>query len=149
MSTGIKTPLTATSEILIPAMIAERVSANARPGSKLGLVINNADNELIAYLNTEQVYDRKTEGDPTFIWRQDTVISATHEATRSACSTKGKSQSWSAPYAPAIPIIPKLSKRSVARRTTLRETRSACNILSFAANIYLSARASLKRDVRP
>jgi hypothetical protein len=66
MSTGIKTSFTATSEILIPAMIAERVSANARPGSKLGLVINNADNELIAYLNTEQVYDRKTEGDPTF-----------------------------------------------------------------------------------
>lgn len=33
---------------------------------KLGMVINNADNELIAYLNTEQVYDRKTEGDPTF-----------------------------------------------------------------------------------
>jgi hypothetical protein len=32
----------------------------------LGLVINNADNELIAYLNTEQVYDPKTEGDPTF-----------------------------------------------------------------------------------
>jgi hypothetical protein len=66
MSTGIKTSFTATSEILIPAMIAERVFANARPGSKLGLVINNADNELIAYLNTEQVYDRKTEGDPTF-----------------------------------------------------------------------------------
>ena len=65
MSTGTKTSLNATSEILIPAMIAERVSANARPGSKLGL-INNADNELIAYLNTEQVYDRKTEGDPTF-----------------------------------------------------------------------------------
>src|ERR1700688_141484 len=66
MSTGTKTSLTATSEILIPAMIAERVSATARPGSKLGLVINNADNELIAYLNTEQVYDRKTEGDPAF-----------------------------------------------------------------------------------
>jgi hypothetical protein len=66
MSTGTKTSLTATSEILIPAMISERVSATARPGSKLGLVINNADNELIAYLNTEQVYDRKTEGDPTF-----------------------------------------------------------------------------------
>jgi hypothetical protein len=66
MSTGIKTSLTATSEILFPAIIAERGSANARPGSKLGLVINNADNELIAYLNTEQVYNRKTEGDPTF-----------------------------------------------------------------------------------
>jgi hypothetical protein len=66
MSTGTKTSLTATSEILIPAMITERVSATARQGSKLGLVINNADNELIAYLNTEQVYDRKTEGDPTF-----------------------------------------------------------------------------------
>ncbi len=65
MSTGTKTSLTATSEILIPAMIAERVSATARPSSKLGLVVNNADNELIAYLNTEQVYDRKTEGDPT------------------------------------------------------------------------------------
>jgi hypothetical protein len=63
MSTGTKTSLTATSEILIPAMITER-SANARPGSKLGLVINNADNELIAYLNTEQVYDRKTEAIP-------------------------------------------------------------------------------------
>jgi hypothetical protein len=47
-------------------MITERVTATARPGSKLGLVINNADNEVIAYLNTEQVYDRKTEGDPTF-----------------------------------------------------------------------------------
>jgi hypothetical protein len=47
---------------LIPAMITERISANARPGSKLGLVINNADNELIAYLNTEQVYDRKNRG---------------------------------------------------------------------------------------
>jgi hypothetical protein len=47
-------------------MITERVSANACPGSKLGLVIKNADNELIAYLNTEQVYDRKTEGDPAF-----------------------------------------------------------------------------------
>jgi hypothetical protein len=66
MSTGTRTSLTVTSEVLIPAMIAERVSATARPGSKLGLVINNADNELIAYLNTEQVYDRKTEGDPTF-----------------------------------------------------------------------------------
>jgi hypothetical protein len=32
----------------------------------LGPVINNADNELIAYLNTEQVYDGKTESDPTF-----------------------------------------------------------------------------------
>ena len=42
------------------------ISATTRPGSKLGLVIDNADNELIAYLNTEQVYDRKTEGDPTF-----------------------------------------------------------------------------------
>jgi hypothetical protein len=58
--------LTATSEVLIPAMIAERVAATARPGSKSGLVINNADNELIAYLNTEQVYNRKTDGDPTF-----------------------------------------------------------------------------------
>ena len=29
------------------------VSATAHPGSKLGLVIDNADNELIAYLNTE------------------------------------------------------------------------------------------------
>jgi hypothetical protein len=58
--------LTATSEILIPAMLAERVTATARPGSKLGLVINNADNELIAYLNSEQAYDRKTEGDPSF-----------------------------------------------------------------------------------
>ncbi len=70
MSTGTKTSLTTTSEILIPAMISERVSATAHPGSKLGLVINNADNELIAYLNTDQVYDRKTEGDPTF---NDTV----------------------------------------------------------------------------
>ena len=58
--------MTNTSEILIPAMIAERVSANARPGSKLGMVVNNADNELITYLNTKRVYDRKTEGDPTF-----------------------------------------------------------------------------------
>jgi hypothetical protein len=66
MSTGAKTSFTATSEILIPAMIAERISATARPGSKLGLVINNADNELSAYLNTEQVYERKTVGDPTF-----------------------------------------------------------------------------------
>jgi hypothetical protein len=57
VSTGTKTSLTATSEVLIPAMIAERVSATARPGSKLDLVINNADNELIAYLNTEQVYE--------------------------------------------------------------------------------------------
>jgi hypothetical protein len=69
MSTGTKTSLTATSEILIPAMIAERVSATARPRSKLGRVINNADNELIAYLNTEQVYDRKTEGDPPLMIR--------------------------------------------------------------------------------
>ena len=66
MSIVTKTSLTAASEILIPAMITERVTATARPGSKLGLLINNADNELIAYLNTEQVYDRKTEGDPTF-----------------------------------------------------------------------------------
>jgi hypothetical protein len=66
MTTGTKTSVSAISEILIPAMITERVSATARPGSKLGLVINNADNELIAYLNTEQVYDRKTEGGPTF-----------------------------------------------------------------------------------
>ena len=66
MSTGTKTSLTTTSEILIPAMISEPVSASAHPGSKLGLVINNADNELITYLNTEQVYDRKNEGDPTF-----------------------------------------------------------------------------------
>jgi hypothetical protein len=66
MSAATKTSLTSTSEILIPVMIVERVSATARPGSKLGLVINNADNELIAYLNTELVYDRKTEGDPTF-----------------------------------------------------------------------------------
>lgn len=57
--------MTAASEILIPAMITERVSAIARPGSKLGLLINNAD-ELIAYLNTEHVCDRKTEPDPTF-----------------------------------------------------------------------------------
>jgi hypothetical protein len=34
MSTGTKTSLTATSEILISAMITERVSATARPGSK-------------------------------------------------------------------------------------------------------------------
>jgi hypothetical protein len=47
-------------------MIAERVSATAGSGSKLGLVLNSAHNELIAYLNTEQVYDPKTEGDPTF-----------------------------------------------------------------------------------
>jgi hypothetical protein len=66
MSTGTKTSLTATSELLIPAMITERVSATARHGSKLGLVINNADNELIAYLNAEQVYNRKTEGGPIF-----------------------------------------------------------------------------------
>jgi hypothetical protein len=66
MSTGTKTSLIATSELLIPAMITERVSAIARHGSKLGLVINNADNELIAYLNAEQVYNRKTEGDPIF-----------------------------------------------------------------------------------
>src|ERR1700730_10951300 len=66
MSTGTKTSLTATSEILIPAMIAQRVSATARPGSKLDLVINNAANELIAYLNTEQGYDRKIDVEPTF-----------------------------------------------------------------------------------
>ena len=51
-------------------MISERVSATAHPGSKMGVGINNADNELIGYLNCEQVYDRKTEGDPTF---NDTV----------------------------------------------------------------------------
>jgi hypothetical protein len=66
MSTGTKTSLTPTSELLIPAMSTERVCATARRGSKLGLVINNADNELIPSLNTEQVYDRKTGGNPTF-----------------------------------------------------------------------------------
>jgi hypothetical protein len=66
MSTGTKTSLTATSELLIPAMITERVSATARHGSKLGLVINDADDELIAHLNAEQVYNRETEGDPIF-----------------------------------------------------------------------------------
>jgi hypothetical protein len=28
--------------------------------------VNNADNELIVYVNTMQVYDKKTEYDPTF-----------------------------------------------------------------------------------
>jgi hypothetical protein len=66
MSTGTKTSLIAISELLIFAMTTKRVSAIARRGSKLGLVINNADNELIVYLNAEQVYNRKTEGDPIF-----------------------------------------------------------------------------------
>ena len=42
------------------------VRATAKASPKLVLTVNNADNELIAYLNSEQVYDRKTEFDPTF-----------------------------------------------------------------------------------
>jgi hypothetical protein len=30
------------------------------------LTVNNADNELAAYLNCVPVYDKKTEGNPTF-----------------------------------------------------------------------------------
>lgn len=52
------------------AIETERVTATAHPGSSLGLTVNNADNELIVYVNTTQVYDKKTENDPTF---HDTV----------------------------------------------------------------------------
>jgi hypothetical protein len=69
MSTGTKTSLTATSEILIPAMIAERVSATARPGSKLGLVINNAGNELIAYLKPSRYMTGKPRATPRLMIR--------------------------------------------------------------------------------
>jgi hypothetical protein len=59
MSTGTKTSLTATSELLIPAMITERVSETARHGSKLGLVINNADNELMHTLMPSRCISEK------------------------------------------------------------------------------------------
>jgi len=47
------------------AVETERVTATAHVGSSLQLTVNNADNELIVYVNTTQVYD-KTENDPTF-----------------------------------------------------------------------------------
>jgi len=53
-----------------PEMKTEHYTANAHPGAKLILSLTHADNEVIAYLNTDQIYDRKTEYDPTF---NDTV----------------------------------------------------------------------------
>jgi hypothetical protein len=55
-----------TSTILIPETKPEYRKENAHAGAKLLLVVHNADNEVIAFVNTDQVYDRKTEGDPTF-----------------------------------------------------------------------------------
>jgi hypothetical protein len=66
MSHEAKPALTTTTAILIPATKTERQTAKAHPNSKLVLVINNADNEVIAFVNADEVYDRKTEGDPTF-----------------------------------------------------------------------------------
>jgi hypothetical protein len=47
-----------------PEMKIEHHTAKAHPGAKLILSVTHADNEVIAYLNTDQIYDRKTENDP-------------------------------------------------------------------------------------
>ena len=43
-----------------------KAEIQASRGAKLELIINNADNQVVAYLNAEQVYTKSTEHDPSF-----------------------------------------------------------------------------------
>jgi hypothetical protein len=69
--------------------------------------------------------------------------------TKSACSIKAKSKSWSSPCAPPNQPIPKFWKRFALRQTTFSEMPGACDTQSSAVSIYSSAQASSKPAARP